>query len=141
MAYIGWPTPDGSAGSDINLIFPIGISAQTEYAEGCWEFISYILRNAIVLDAFSGSPSYLPRRTQALTAANEQGSKWETEAADLEQMYALAASCQNLAYYDEAILNIILEEADAMFEGNATAEEVAQRVQDRASLYMMEQYG
>lgn len=141
MAYIGWPTPDGSYGSDINLVFPIGISAQTEYAEGCWEFISYILRNAIVLDAFSGSPSYLPRRMQALEAANEQGSKWKTEEPDLEQMYALAASCQNLAYYDEAILNIILEEAGVMFEGNATAEEVAQRVQDRASLYMMEQYG
>ena len=46
-----------------------------------------------------------------------------------------------MGFYDEAVMNIILEEADAMFEGNATAEEVAQRMQDRASLYMMEQYG
>ena len=46
-----------------------------------------------------------------------------------------------MGFYDEAVLNIILEEADAMVEGNATAEEVARLVQDRASLYMMEQYG
>ena len=39
LAYIGWPTVDGSGGTDVGLQYPIGISAITEYTDGCWEFV------------------------------------------------------------------------------------------------------
>lgn len=43
LSFIGWPTVDGSCGSDVYLIEPVGIVSQAENVDGCWEFVKYIL--------------------------------------------------------------------------------------------------
>ncbi len=140
-AYIGWPTADGSSGSDVVPLTAVGICSNTEQTQGCWEFVSFLLKHPNLSGPHYSTPAYRPRLKASLKAQQTINSKLNPQESDLEIMIQLSESCQNLTYYDKAILNIILEEADAMFDGNATAEEVARRVQDRASLYMMEQYG
>ena len=46
-----------------------------------------------------------------------------------------------MSFYDDAVMDIILEEAQELLAGNGTAAETAKNIQDRASLYMLEQYG
>lgn len=147
LAYIGWPTEDGSSGSDIDLTLPIGVCSQTENADGCWEFLKYLLLHPILSNNFStgfyrtGAPTYAPLLEKQVEAANKSGFTWTTTQQDMDDFIALASGSTHLAYYDQDALRIILEEAAALFSGAATAEDVAQRIQSRVSLYMMEQYG
>lgn len=139
--YLGYPTPDGSSGTDAVLSTPIGICSQTEHAEGCWEFAKYLLTHPVIGEGVVGIPTYLPKLEEAVETFNAAGNAWTITEQDVDQLLTLAAGCSNASFNDEVILSIILEEADIMFQGDATAEEVAKRVQDRVSLYMMEQYG
>lgn len=46
-----------------------------------------------------------------------------------------------MSFTEDVVLDLISKEADVMFQGNATPEEVAKRIQQSVSLYMMEKYG
>ena len=51
---------------------------------------------------------------------------------------ALLESLTQCYQYDEAMMNIIIEEASAFFSGQKTAEEVAGLIQSRVSIYVAE---
>lgn len=43
LSYVGWPTADGSCGTDIDVSCPVGILAQSNNIDGCWEFLKYMV--------------------------------------------------------------------------------------------------
>lgn len=141
LAYIGWPTPEGGNGSDITLELPLGVSAQTAEPDACWTFLEYCLTHPIMRMLNDGLPAYRPALPEHLRMVKSFAQPYETTQEDLDQAVALAETCQTMSFYDENALAIILEEADLMFQGQATLDETVAAIQKRVSLYMAEQYG
>ena len=57
---------------------------------------------------------------------------------DIQKFYDFAVSVDTCASFDPQISNIIIEEASAFFAGQKTAEEVAEIIQKRVSIYVNE---
>ena len=140
LSYIGWPTVDGSNGTDIRLTQAVGINKATKNIEGCWEFVKYLLKNPILIDNASGMPTYAPLVSEDLEMLNSGEPKFKTTEEDMEIVINLAKESEQLTYYDEEVMNIILNESSAFIHGNTSASETAKRIQSRVSLYMKEQY-
>lgn len=58
---------------------------------------------------------------------------------DKTRFFNLAGSIENVAMYDETVLNIIKEAWKPFFDGVKTAEETAATIQSKVSLYLSEQ--
>ena len=140
LSYIGWPTVDGSNGTDIRLIQAVGINKVSKNIEGCWEFMKFLLKNPILENNTSGMPTYAPLVARTLKMLNSGGQKLKTTEEDMEIVMNLASESESLTYYDEEVMNIILDESSAFIQGNVSAHETAKRIQSRVSLYMKEQY-
>lgn len=139
IAYIGWPTPNGGGGSDLSLTLPIGVYAGTEHAEGCWEFLKYMMTHPVFEYSSDPAPMYVPMLQEVYRDDLEQDGFVTQQ--DLDDFCALANSCKTMSFTEDVVLDLISKEADVMFQGNATPEEVAKRIQQSVSLYMMEKYG
>lgn len=140
LSYIGWPTVDGSNGTDIRLIQAVGINKVSKNIEGCWEFVKFLLKNPILENNTSGMPTYAPLVARTLKMLNSGGQKLKTTEEDMKIVMNLASESESLTYYDEEVMNIILDESSAFIQGNVSAHETAKRIQSRVSLYMKEQY-
>ncbi len=141
IAYIGWPTPDGSCGSDFELMGPVGICTNSEHKDACWEFIKYYVKNPELSLQMRYLPLYRPKlaATVSLYRTDEfKGVKIENKQ-DVLDLYEIIELPEHMAVYDETVVDIIIEEADEYFAGNRTAEDAAARVQERVSLYVAEQ--
>lgn len=146
MAYIGWPTPDGSGGSDIHLLGSLGVMADTAHKDACWQFVKYMIMNpGYIYDKKlevrnQGFPLYIPAMPENPETLTDPNRLFEPLQSDADAFRALAAQCTTMSFYDDAIMDIILEEAQELLAGNVTAAETAKNIQERASLYMLEQY-
>jgi hypothetical protein len=141
LSYIGWPTVDGSCGSDIYISAPVGICSQTDFADGCWEFLKYMLTD-VDINSFGRIPVYMPflqkQIEQAKIEAPIGGTQISNE--DAERFFKLLGEINNVAVYDEIISNIIEEEVSLFFAGEKNAEETAAIIQSRIQLYVSEQF-
>ena len=64
VSVIGWPTPDGSCGTDFGMSYPIGVMKDGAHPELCWQFLKYCL-----LHAERGIPNYRPLLEQQIEEA------------------------------------------------------------------------
>ena len=144
MAYIGWPTPDGSGGSDIHLLGSLGVMADTAHKDACWQFVKYMIMhpgyNYDMEVRNQGFPLYIPAMPENPETLTDPNRLFEPLQSDADAFRALAAQCTTMSFYDDAVMDIILEEAQELLAGNVTAAETAKNIQERASLYMLEQY-
>ena len=146
MAYIGWPTPDGSGGSDIHLLGSLGVMADTAHKDACWQFVKYmIMHPGYIYDKKlevrnQGFPLYIPAMPENPETLTDPNRLFEPLQSDADAFLALVDQCTTMNFYDDAVMDIILEEAQELLAGNRTAAETAKNVQERASLYMLEQY-
>ena len=143
LAYIGWPTVDGSVGSSAALYGAISAFSSTACPEGCWEFIKFaVTREAAATYEYWGSPVYAPLMREQVAKRNEEGGKYTTATEeDVEAYIAAAAACPAMGFRDENITDIITRETAPMFAGDITPEDAARNIQSSVSLYMTEQYG
>lgn len=145
LAYLGWPTADGSCGSVVNLSGAISAFAETASPEGCWEFIKYaVTHDAGGMFAGFGSPLYLPLLQKSVEEWNTDPLLIpELQVTDEDMTVYLDAvnAAPAMAYRDEAVMTIMQEECAPLLRGEGTAADAAKRIQSRASLYMTEQYG
>ena len=141
LAYIGYPTADGSCGSVMRLYGDIGAFAATASPAGCWEFVKYTLKNGA--DAvYYGSPVYVPLMREQVAQKNENGGQYTTATEEDVQAYINAAqACRVMGYRDESVMDILRDECAPMLTGEVTPEQAAKNIQARVSLYMAEQYG
>ena len=142
LAYIGWPTVDGSVGSSAALYGAISAFSSTACPEGCWEFVKYVLQHgANAID--QGSPVYAPLMYEQVAQRNETTAGKYTTATeeDVEAYIAAAKACPAMGFRDENITDIIARETAPMFAGDISPEDAARNIQSSVSLYMVEQYG
>lgn len=138
LSFIGWPTVDGSCGSDVYLIEPVGIVSQAENVDGCWEFVKYILLNPD--KNIDSLPVYMPLLQDKVEKAKiSEDNPVQLSDADAERFFDLISEINNVAIYDETVLGIIKKESAALFKGDKTAEEVANIIQSKVSIYIAEQ--
>lgn len=147
LSFIGWPTADGKNGADIHLHDPIAILSNGDNIDGCWAFAKYMLTSPPERTL----PVYTPQLQKILDTATTQGVDPKLSApgvdpvklndADIEKFIDLITSIENTAIYDEALFGIVRSEFNAYMGSSTTAEEAAERVQSRASIYLAEQYG
>ena len=155
ISCIGTPTVDGSCGSDVAIMNPVGILAQGAAPEKCWEFVKFMLMQADI----EKLPVYLPRLEEAFRTAIENKVELPELPADATQFQRhvaevthvniteadearfmkLLGMVENIEIYDQNILGIIKKESAPFFAGEKTAAEVASLVQSKVSLYLQEQ--
>lgn len=143
LSFIGWPTPDGSCGSDASLNTQLAICSLSEHQEGCWEFIKYMLMNANTDRGIMPSYPllmYRPALEESIAKAMaDEEARVKMTRADADKLLDFLDAIENLNEYDSAIMDIIKSECQAMFAGDKTPEETAKLIQSRASLYVAEQ--
>lgn len=165
VTYIGYPTTEGS-GCIADCSGALALSAQSANKEAAWEFIEYHL-DKTTPDGFSTRKSILDRKMEeAVTVSyylDDEGnplldadgnpvpeflggtSEYDYEytyrtATEEEVQYTreLIESASKVQATDSKIMEIIREEAQPFFQGQKSAEEVADIIQRRVQLYMDE---
>ena len=156
---IGFPSSDGE-GSAIMPGLQLAMSAKSAKKEGVWEFLRSFLTDEYQKDIY-GFPLSIKRleemkkeATQKPYYLDEDGNKveydetWyvgdveinidpmtEQEAEEfVEELYTFSQPYKT----DEALFDIIQEEAAAYFTGQKSAQDVASIIQSRAQLYVNE---
>lgn len=138
LSFIGWPTVDGSCGSDAHLIKPVGIINQGEGAAGCWEFIKFMLMHPDM--SADTLPVYKPLlQAKADEAKADKDIPVQLTDYDIERFFALVSELENVTIYDETVLGIIRRESAAFFSGDKTVEDAAKLIQSKVSIYLAEQ--
>ena len=144
VSIIGFPTPDGSCGTDMGLQAAVGVLSSSKHPEACLAFLKDWLLHPNQI------PSYQPLFEAAV---EEYMRKDETEqdelfsqrlnppltAEEAQQLRELIAAVEHTTLYDRTAMDIIRQEAAAFLAGQRSAEETARLVQSRVSLYVSEQ--
>lgn len=123
----------------------IGISSASQKKEGAWEFVRTFLseehqKSCIMLPIHKGAFETV------MQAALDGKSAWKwlyengnaiTEDVELTKM--LLSSAEYVVSGNQILENIVLEEAQDYFSGAGSAQEAAEKIQKRVSLYINEQ--
>ncbi len=166
MAFIGYPTTkdNGSFISHDGSI--MAINAKSNYKDGAWKFIRQQLTKDAQENNSSRGGFGFPVMKSALDKQFEEDMKEEYyEDADgnkvrsekttwgydnfsvrifaakdyeVEAVRSLIESTDTMYQYDEKMMEIITEEANAFFEGQKSAKEVADIIQNRIQVYVNE---
>lgn len=147
ISYIGFPAEDGF-GSYLRAEESYALSARSRYPEGAWEFLRCFLTDEYQSDLKTGLPVqkdyFLKRSEEALEksrsyAANADsgGSKPLTQE-QMEKLVRFLLSVNRRDYFNEDLIRIVEEEAEAFFAGHQTSREAAEIIQNRVQLYLDE---
>ena len=132
--YYAYPS-DHDGGCQLEFGSLLSINTQSEQKSGAWAFLSYLLS-----DACQQSVNYLPVSDTVLQEQFAQLLAEETVTQeDIDTFYTLVDHAQKLDYPTEPIEQIIEEETAAYLDGVIDEKTTAERIQSRASLYLMEQ--
>ena len=145
VSVIGWPTPDGSCGTDFGISYPIGVMKDGRHPELCWGFLKYCL-----LHAENNIPNYRPLLEAQIQEARhiDPNTEWDvwydglrspiTEAEEA-QLRELLARVEHTTLRDETAMGIAKEEIAPYLAGERSAEETARIIQQRMRIYVTEQ--
>ena len=142
--YVGFPNHTGN-GSMFSLLGKIAMSNQSSNPSGAWEFLRFAVSPdsmAYLRDSgFSAAQSVLmDGLDRMMFEGNSFGSSVQKITQnDKDQFLDLLANTHTLAGQNNTLLNIIQEEASPFFQGSCSAADAANKIQDRISLYLMEQ--
>ena len=132
--YYAYPS-DHDGGCRLNFSSQLSINSQSEQKSCAWAFLSYLLSSA-----YQQTVPYLPVSDAVLQEQFKQLLTEETVTlADIDTFYTLVDHAQKLDYPTEPIEQIIEEEMAAYLDGAIDEKTTAERIQSRASLYLMEQ--
>lgn len=161
VSYIGFPTAEGS-GSAANVEFTLAISEESAFKDEAWEYVSYFIGDEYQESVENGFPvklSAMDKKAEAAmqpnTYVDEVTGEEEVEdnyfwIGDEEIILALPTKeecqyvidciknidCRRRSYDD--ITAIIEEDAAAYFDGQKTAEQVAETIQSRVKIFVSE---
>lgn len=142
---IGLPNDSGAVYYAIKPSAKIGISSACHYKEGAWSFVRSFLDEKQQESCYT-----LPIRKESfnnvMQAAIKGDSIWTTlyenvkvTQKDVDITEALLNSASYAASNNQALEDIVLDEASSYFAGDKTAEEVAANIQNRAMICVNEQ--
>ncbi|MCR5669425.1 MAG: extracellular solute-binding protein [Butyrivibrio sp.] len=160
ISFIGFPNPSGK---DTAVIYPeyvFAISSQSKSAEGAWQFLRKLLS-----EEYQDKIEYnFPIRKSSFDKMAEASKEKEfymdddkkvyyddtyylgdTEVTigtltdeDIQYVTNYIKSIKNVYSYNQSIMDIINEEAQTFYNGTKTAQEVADIIQSRVSIYVNE---
>ena len=127
-----------------NVIVPelsLGMSAQSSHKEQCWQFMrEFLLKDSPYT---SGIPlrrdGVKQQMMDELEAMKEYPEEHPGRAEAMEDFLAVLENADTLYQSDASLWSIVSEEVNKFYAGRSTAEETAQAVQSRASIYLAEQ--
>lgn len=149
----------------VNIMDQYGINANSKYKDGAWSFIRMLFSEEYQIDEYvdTGFPLF-PSNENALNALAEQsmttlydhdeeGNEWEftqrgehddfeyhaATQAQVDQIMDLISSASQASHYTATMQSIIMEEAQTYFSGNATLDQVIDKIQNRVDIYLAEQ--
>lgn len=162
VTFIGYPTADGSGGHLLETGDAYALSAQSEHKDAAWSFIEYYLARKVT-DGFPTNQKELLTGFHTVEyemddngqyILDQEGKPWpkyssvqydggtydyhpvtEEETALLMELLE-AAKVRNTV--DKTILQIIREEAEPFFQGQKTARQASEAVQNRVRIYLEE---
>lgn len=138
LSIIGWPTVDGSCGTLIETLNPIGICQGGKNKEGAWEFVKYMLDRGI-----SCIPLSRERLNEEIEGCIVRKGRligvpplmtWE----DADRLLEFLDELEVVNEENDDIMNIILDEAEGYFAGVRSAGETAKLVNSRAGILLAE---
>lgn len=157
--YIGYPFDEGCGTMAGIANLAIGISASSKYTEESWEFLRSLLdseyqdgvRNALPLRV-SSMEQKLEDAMRAEYGANgektvksvlrfegeEPVNIYEITEEDAETLKSILCKIEHNATVDYHLYNILLEEAAYLFREDRNIDDVADIIQNRASIYIRE---
>lgn len=147
----GWPNKEGEAKYQFNFGSLFGIVSDSQHKDGAWDFMEYLLSDSYQKSLVdTGLPVVKNYFEEALTKGMDQGALYMnsyTGEADkdlvpaLEDQEAVRRIADSI-YYDQlrtgAVNDILLEETAPVFNGSKTAQEAAEIIQSRISMYLKE---
>ena len=151
FSYIGYP----EVGSALVLTQSFGLSAASAHKQACWQFLRQFLlpeESGYGLlfginrsDMEHARDEWKSRRPPEGMSREEWESRRPTPLFTLENLYAgidklydAVTSCRRLGRQDSTILGVIDETVPAYFDGARSAEETADIIQQKISLYLAE---
>lgn len=159
---IGFPTNEGN-GAVIVADSQYAISAKSGNIDGAWEFLRYYLTDEYQnSDEFSWRFPVLKSAMEKRMEEAQERPYWEDENGkkqyyddtwyiggeeividpmtkeEAQELYDYIITVNKAYYTDDALVNIIEEEAAAYFKGQKSAAEVADIIQSRAKIYISE---
>jgi hypothetical protein len=165
IAFMGYPSPYGDANSSTLYGTEFMVTQQSNVKEGAWEFIKYYVSDEVrlskdgyalpttksglraIFDLWKQFNLYI-EKTGIMYAEDFEYSDEDMEKRGLtyfeltEEHFAMMEKLMNsknkLYSYDDALMNIVVEELSYFFADNKTAEETARVIQNRASVYLSE---
>lgn len=149
LSYIGWPSFDGSNGSDVWLMEPVGILSGSNNICGCWEYIKFMLKYPDLNGSISsgemgnyGLPVFLPLLQKRIEVV-QQSEKYPVRLTDYysDRLMSLIEEIDNVAIYDEKVMELIQAESQKYFQGRVTSEKAAETIHSKINIYLAEQYG
>lgn len=137
------------------------LSAKSKNLEGAWEFLRYYLteeyQNSLEWGLPVAKQAFMDRAKEGMERpyyTDESGEKVEYDnyfdingesvildplsQEQVDQVVEVILSANKLQYYNEDIQNIITEETAAFFEGQKSANDVAQIIQSRVQIFVDE---
>ncbi len=161
LSYIGFPSDNGK-GAYVEYNEAYCIAEDSKSKDGAWEFLRYYLtdeyQNDTDLYAFPVDKDAFEKRAQEALEKpyyiDEQGNKQEYDEyfymngeeivlepmtkEQLEELKNYVCSIDQAYYYNNNVMEILGEEMEAYFQGQKSAEEVADIIQRRVQIYVDE---
>jgi ABC-type glycerol-3-phosphate transport system substrate-binding protein len=133
MSFIGWPTVDGSCGTNADLTNIVGI-CNTANQQASFEFVKFMLTSVDTDD--EALYMYSPKLEEAISKAIAEEKMTQQDAAKLREFIS---QIEDISIYDSTIMNIIETQCQALLAGDKTVDETAKQIQSKVSLYISEQ--
>lgn len=162
VSYVGFPTSD-SKGSCLGISgSALMISANSQQQDEAWQFVRQFLTEEYQTSSELYSMPVLKSAFLAKAAKATERSYWTDENGnkeyyddywtingeqvvlepftqeEVEEICQFIYGVNRTAYYNEEIRNIIIEDAEAFFSGQRSAQEVAGIIQSRAQVFINE---
>ena len=143
MVVINYPSDDFQ-GPSVNTSFmglELAAMSTSQHQEESLAFIEYMLSEEAQnhLENFPVNRASFATRVEEDRQLLLEEKQIELTAEDEEYIYSVFESADNIMRVDAAVMDIVLEEAASYFNGNKTAEDVTEIIQDRVSTYVAEQ--
>ncbi len=158
VTFKGYPSENG-IGSAVSSPFTIAIMSKAANTVGAWEFVKHFYSDKFQ-DIYSERNSYyFPVKISSLNKQAEAAMKNGSDIPGLENAYYIGdskiiidgnteednekimdfiKSVNTVKRYDSYVYDIVTEEAEAYFEGQRSAQEAADIIQNRVSNYIAE---
>ena len=152
VAIVGFPNNSGETTTMITPVNQLCVSASSKCPEGALEFVkSYctnpsIIKNSVFPSDKALFESYMKKATEPATSeedatvyTNFHEVKLDPLPADeAQKLYDSILSCKAIHRLDSKIDSFVTEETAALFEGQKSAEEVADVINNRIQTYLSE---